>query len=207
MLKQTIIIILFILGLSLNLSAEGKRSSVKIYLGGGFSTAATPNEFEKSFKNGFNGSIKIGIGVSSRTEILFGVDYFHLPHIMEDDYYYTNINKGGDLNIITQGVEFKVNLGYSAQKPHGYLSGGGGLAFLATTKMYFSNYMAYDLVSDGETNTKIFFQLGGGFEIERFFISIKYINFMNGLSATNSLYTNIEDERIAMIPITIGYIF
>lgn len=183
--KNIIVIICLIISFT-TISAQASKRPVTVYLSAGISTPEAPSGFTKGWKNGFHGNIQIGLDAFPKTEFLFNIDF----HSFNADFGDLKGYNGDTFRAVLFGGDLKLNFGLSEALVNPFIYTGFGLASISVS----------DLTTPTETITnntinKVYFEVGGGIEIKKVFVRLKYISI------------NTEYYSTAMLPISIGVKF
>ena len=184
--KLTVTILAAVLVLAISVSAQTPSKPFSVYAGGGLSMPM--GDFSDRYKSGFHGTARIGFSAAPRMEILLGVDY-HLNK-MKDEFAaaFDTATAGilsveaGNYKTLLVAADAKLNLGVPMAPVTPYAVGGIGIANVSAPKVKF---LGWDVPSI--SNTKVFFEVGGGVEFNKFFLQGKLVSIQTEGSASNML--------------------
>jgi len=141
--------------------------SMSLYLSGGISDPS--GELANGVEIGYHGAGKIGFQLEPRTEFLFGAEYhafrFNRRNIPD---------LNGKFQSIMVGFDLKINLGIPKEPLVPYLIFGGGYANTDFTDTLTQIPPKNTFKADGDSRS--YFEFGGGFEIKRAFLLVRYVN-------------------------------
>ena len=195
--KKIILIIATMLLFSLSAMAQVPSKPFSIYGNLGVSLPQSPDGFKDLYKMGLHANAGVGFAVAPTMQLVgkvgihrFGVDKDAMGDGDLD---------GGTFTAITYGVDLRASLGVPMApiKPFGF--GGIGMASLKVGEITSNVINASPSISE----SKFYFNFGGGIEFKSgplmsFFVQASYI----GISVDDTF-----DERIVMIPISLGIKF
>jgi hypothetical protein len=159
---------------------------IDLYLSAGISDPS--GELGSGMEVGYHANMKAGFQLEPKTEFLIGVEYHSMP---------TDHNRlpdvDADFRAIMIGFDLKVNLRVPEDPITPYLVVGGGYANIdfSDTLTQVSSGSTFKADSDSQS----YFELGGGFELQRAFLLVRFVN----------IFTEQADGRF--ISVGIGYKF
>lgn len=182
--KKTLLIVAVMLVFACGAFAQAPAKPIDIFLGGGIGFPSSPSMFSDGWKMGFHG--------------LGGID-FNLPMLKvtgKAEYHTFPFDWGSSdgsgfaLNALMIGADVKYAFGVPAAPAKPFVMGGLGMA-----NVTFSDATSGDVTITFDSETKLYFEIGGGVEFNKFFAMIRYVNISTSGEAT------------AFIPISVGVKF
>lgn len=154
---------------------------IDLYLSGGISDPT--GELATGMEIGYHGAIKLGFQLETRTDFLIGAEFHSMP---------TDHNRlpdiSADFRAIMVGFDVKINLKTPEDPISPFLVVGGGYA-----NIDFSDTLTQLNTFRADSDSHSYFELGGGFELKRAFMMVRFAN----------IFTEQADGRF--ISIGIGY--
>lgn len=203
--KKSLLVIVVMLVFASGAFAQVPAKPFNIYAGGGLTMPSSPDAFKDGFKMGFHGTAKLGLKAVPKGEILLNLEY-HMFGLDNEDMYGTNVD-GGDLSIIMAGADYKLNLGVPLAPVNPFIQAGGGLAIISMSDLSYTDPVLGDIDVTTESINKIYLEIGGGIEFNKFFASIRIVNIFNGSTEYDVSAMEVKEKSALMIPLTVGVKF
>lgn len=184
--KKLLIVTLVIAFTAMAVSAQVPAKPFTIYGAAGISLPTSPDLFKDAYKTGFHGDAQLGFNAFPKTEFLINLGY----HSFSADFGDSTGYDGGTLSAFLAGGDLKLNLGVPMAPVKPFVFAGAGMAVLSI-----SDLVTPDGTYTSDSETKFYFEIGGGIEFTQFFIRAKYVSIST------------EDESTATIPISLGVKF
>ncbi len=165
--------------------AQEAAKPMSFYLGGGLSVPT--GDLGDGWKLGFHGLGRVGFNVAPKLDILAGIDY----HTFSVDDQGVSGVSGGAISTINFVGDLKVNLGAPGMSTNPFVLGGVGLAIASISDLTIAGLGTFSFDSE----SKMFVEVGGGVEFNKFFVQGRYVN----------IFT--EGSSISYLPITVGVKF
>jgi len=170
-----------------SVSAQVPSKPFNVYLGGGLSVPS--GNSSDSYKTGFNAFDRIGFKTMPRVELLLGAD-IHSNGLDKQSFVtmlnsspsYTGVTsvEGGTAVSILFAGDLKLNLGIPAAPFNPYAMAGGGVASSRSADLVIRSTNALlDGTRIPNSQTKAFYELGGGLEFSHSFVQVKYVGIID----------------------------
>lgn len=203
-------LLLFIMVISLiagSVSAQTPKL-LNWYLQGGVSMPQ--EDFKDVWKMGYHGGVKVGLGIFPLIEPMVNVSYNLFP-LDNDPFAEEGIEiEGADMNIITYGVEAKLNLGQDGMGLYVFAGGGGARVDIkeitipgADLELFGTDEATYD----PDSESMEYLTLGLGYQATSFFIEARYTKILDDVDLKNINLDADEEGTLVYIPISIGFKF
>ncbi|MEW5796347.1 MAG: outer membrane beta-barrel protein [Candidatus Zixiibacteriota bacterium] len=197
--KKVFTVLAILLAFGSTLSAQVPGSPVSIYAGGALSIPTAPESFKSYYKNGYHGFVGIGLPASPVIELVGKVEYHTFSFDFDQAY---SEYSGGTNKVWMFGGDVKVNPSLPAFPVSPYLLGGLGFAAIQQTEFDGPPSLTLSLLNESvsENQTKLFWNIGGGFSLATspvfsLFAQVRYVNIAT------------DNESSAFIPVTVGLKF
>jgi opacity protein-like surface antigen len=169
-----------------------------LYVGGGLSVFASPNEFKDAYKTGFHGSGGLGFNVAPMFQVIARVEYhtFSMKEMTSPLIPPGSFLEGGTFSALMIGGDAKLSPSMPGSPFKPYVLGGVGIATIKTADVTVTGLPYGPSVSD----TKLYVNFGGGLEFKAGLTLALFVQGRYVLIST-------EGDSISYIPITVGLKF
>lgn len=182
--RKIILVVAVMLVFASGAFAQAPAKPFDVFLGGGVGFPSSPSMFSDGWKMGFHGLGGLDINLPM-LKITGKAEYHTFPFDWGDA-----DGSGLALRALMIGADVKYAFGVPAAPAKPFVMGGLGMA-----NVTFSDLESGAMTVSFEDETKLYFEIGGGVEFNKFFGMIRYVNI-----ATSG-------ESTAFIPISVGIKF
>ncbi len=166
-----------------------------IYAGGLVSIPNGPSEFKDAYKNGYHGSLGLGLKTMPMTQLVAKVEYHKFAYDQANNAGLT----GGAQNVWLFGADLRFAMGAPVAPFKPFIFAGGGLA-----KITFGEFNGPDLLSTAVLNSslpndqsKFYYNLGAGLEF-------KFAPMIDLFAQARYVSISTDNQKTSFIPITVG---
>ena len=200
--KKILAILAILLTFGAVASAQVPSSPVSLYVGGALSIPTSPESFTTSFKNGYHGSLGLGLDLNPAFELIGKVEYhtfsFDFDQAAADMIGYS----GGTNKMWMFGADVKFSPSVPAMPVKPYFLGGLGVANIKQSEFEGPASLSLSLLNAliTEDQTEFYWNMGAGFTLMSspafsLFAQARYVNIAT------------EGDASTFIPITVGLKF
>lgn len=213
--RFTKLIIITLLLISTSTFAQTPAKPFNLYFSAGTDFPVKPDFFNDFHKLGYNLTGGLGFSALPRIQAIGRVglhkilkDWNSIKYADELGNVYEDAFDGGDITMITYGVDLKLDLSLPALPVKPYLLGGIGFAKLSEGDMKIMG-AGVDALSDLEfidEGNQFYYSLGGGVALSSgpmfsFFLEARYMNIKQ------DMVQGYESDNLIVIPINLGIKF
>lgn len=165
-----------------------------IYAGGLVSIPNSPSEFKAAYKDGYHGTLGLGIKTMPMTQLVAKVEY----HKFAYDQASSGLS-GGAQNVWLFGADLRFAMGAPAAPFKPFIFAGGGLS-----KIMFGEFTGTDPLATAVMNSslptdqsKFYYNLGAGLEF-------KFAPMINLFAQARYVSISTDNQKTSFVPITVG---